>query len=89
MIDNNCPLCKLCQGDIKTYLHYQDAKIIIVDCLTHRDTPMVVLKDHRSEPTEEEIIDIMIICNRLFPDRRFRNAGMTSIKGHFHEHLIL
>lgn len=88
MYKSDCPLCKLCQGDIKTKLYHQDDTIIIVDCLTHIGTPMVVLKDHKEKISDQEFDHIQNLCKKIFPEKRFRGTGMTEIKGHWHEHLI-
>ena len=87
--DNNCELCKLVfDNDVKTELHYQDDSIIIVNCLTHKDTPIVVLREHRLLRSKSEQEHIRQICLKLFPDRRFRMKGMNKIPFHWHEHLI-
>lgn len=82
MYKKDCPLCKLSQGDIKSKLYYQDEKIIVIDCLTHIGTPMVVLKDHRSNLLDHEFQYVQDLCRRIFPEKKFRGTGMTQIKDH-------
>jgi hypothetical protein len=80
---NECPLCRLCQGEIITKLHYEDDKVIVVDCSTHLK-PMIVLKRHTSNPTEEEGHYMRSVMERLFPGMKLR--GPASIRDHFHLH---
>ena len=90
MIKNdNCELCKLVfNGNIKTKKYYEDDLVIIVDCLTHKNTPIVVLKEHRLLRHKSEQEHIEGICLHLFPERQFRMKGMKKIKFHWHEYLI-
>ena len=88
--NKDCELCKLVfDREIKTKLHYEDNFVIIVDCLTHKDIPIVVLKEHRLLRSKSEQERIKQICLKLFPDRRFRMKGMLKIKTHWHEHIII
>ena len=52
MEKEDCPLCRLVKGDIKTRKYYSDGTCIVVDCLTCL-LPMVVV-NHHGQATEEE-----------------------------------
>ena len=85
----NCELCDLVFDDnIKTSLIYKDKYVTITYCDTHKDTPMVVLNNHKSKISYEQLRHIAERCAVLFPDRKFRK-GMNSILDHWHAHLIL
>jgi len=82
--DPNCPLCR--KEPLTPHI-YEDEVCWVCYCATHRDTPMIVLNDHRPYPTEEEWLHIRKVAKDLFPLRRFRGF-MGSMPDHWHEHLI-
>lgn len=82
--DPHCPLCNLCDGDIKTRLYYEDDMVIVVDCLVHENSPIFVIKRHDSEATREELKKVEYLQKALFPERTFRS--MHSILTHWHSH---
>ena len=82
--DPHCPLCNLCDGDIKTRLYYEDDMIIVVDCLIHTGSPMFVIKRHDSKVTKEELKIVEKLQKAFFPERKFRL--MHSILTHWHSH---
>lgn len=84
-MNQQCPLCRLCQGEIVTKLYYQDEKVIVVDCKVHLK-PMIVLKRHTAFPTQEELDYLKKIALKLFPEKRFREPH--SIKDHWHWHEV-
>lgn len=81
--NENCPLCNLCTGDVKTKLYHEDADVIVVDCETH-NVPMFVIKRHSAEPTIEETAHIKDLIDTMFSDQPFR--GPHTIMDHFHWH---
>lgn len=82
--DSTCPLCRLCfEGEIISKFYYEDDKVIVVDCSTH-SVPMVVLKRHTAEPTEEELSYMREVGERLFPGKGWR--GPASLLQHYHLH---
>jgi len=88
MKDPNCPLCRLVfDNEVKTKIIYKDMIMTITYCETHRDQPLVVLNDHRELPNPIEMNQIRYICEKLFPNKKFRGY-MQSIPNHWHDHLI-
>jgi len=82
----DCPLCRLCfKHEIVTKLYYEDDRVIVVDCSTHR-VPMIVLKRHTPQPTQEELQYMYSVAERLWPGMKWRFPG--SIKDHFHLHSV-
>ena len=49
---------------------------------------MIVLNEHRLEPTPEEWEHIKELKEKLYPELKFRGEGMHSMPQHFHEHLM-
>jgi len=84
-------MCELCdiyeKRKIKTKLHYEDKKVIVVDCLTCR-IPMVVLKRHTMEPNNFELGHMEMVSKELFgPNIKFRKK-QRRILDHLHWHIL-
>jgi len=59
--DRTCQLCRLAEdGEVLTRLHYENERLIVVDCLVCR-VPMAVLKAHRKhfDPNEKEAVRLL------------------------------
>jgi len=84
MSESECPLCRLCQGEVITKFYYEDEVCIVVDCKVHK-VPIIVLKRHSPQPTPEEDKHMRDVAERLFPRKKFRYGG-RSIKDHYHMH---
>lgn len=60
-----CPLCRLVhQREILTPLYYEDERFIVVDCIICR-TPMLVLKAHHKDFSEEERVLVRQVFRQL------------------------
>lgn len=82
-MSNDCPLCKLINGDIRTKFYYQDEKLMVVDCLTCGEGhPMIVSHHHKPEFSHAE----KMLIARLFPKKKIR-WQMRQIKSHAHCHI--
>ncbi|MHA1834984.1 MAG: hypothetical protein ACTSV7_13480 [Candidatus Baldrarchaeia archaeon] len=83
----DCPLCRLYQKrEIITKLHYEDDTCIIVNCKSHPNKILIVLKRHTKVPTPEEAEHMYRIAHKLFPGKLWRYP--QSIKDHFHLHEV-
>lgn len=82
-----CELCDLANGKVITKKYYEDDQFICVDCATCQ-IPMLVLKRHSAELTEEESNTANELLHSLFPNGKWRKEGMRKIKDHFHAHII-
>lgn len=69
-MDPNCPLCRLCDGEVISHLYYEDDKVIVVDCSAH-NVPMFVIKRHAQYATAEEFQHIERLRKRFFGHRKF------------------
>lgn len=85
---SDCPLCRLWHDrEITTKVHYEDAVIIIVDCLTCK-IPMVVIKRHDGNATETEKAHIHNIVQGKWPGSTLR-CTPRQISNHFHCHVAV
>lgn len=83
----SCPLCDLyLKREIVTRLWYEDEKVIVVNCKSHPDKRMIVLKRHTADPTPSEDAYMRGIMEQLFPGIQLR--GPRSIFGHWHLHEV-
>lgn len=81
-----CDLCGLTfDGEIKTRKHYEDDDFIVVDCLICR-VPMAVLKDHRSEFTDDEKARLRKMFFDLFGSLGDPDWEQRRIPEHAHVH---
>jgi len=86
--DVNCSLCRLWHDrEIATKVYYEDDVIIIVDCLTCK-IPMVVIKRHAGNVTEEEKDYIDDVVRRKWPGSKLR-CTPRQIPDHFHCHVAV
>jgi len=89
---SNCPLCRLYeQREISTRFYYENALVIIVDCLTC-SIPMVVLKRHTDNPSREDIKEMYWALLNKVPKRMHGkgwqiDSSVRSIPDHPHFHL--
>jgi len=81
------PNCSLCRKDKLTEQPYHDEVCWVTVCPLHGN-PMIVLNEHRLEPTPEEWEHIKELKEKLYPELKFRGEGMHSMPQHFHEHLV-
>lgn len=84
---SNCELCDLANGNVITKKYYEDEQFICVDCLICK-IPMLVLKRHSATLTKEENKRANELLEELFPNGKWREAGMRKIKSHWHWHII-
>jgi len=77
----------LCEAKKITPWLYSDSVCYICRCAAHLEQWMVVLRRHAPVPTSEEARQIDAVVNHLLPGKRYRGT-MTSIKDHWHQHLI-
>lgn len=82
----SCRLCDAYKNKNGTYRDVHEWFFELI-CDTHK-VPLLILKEHRAELTEEEKIIAQKINNLLHPDRKPRGTGMHSIVDHWHEHYI-
>lgn len=89
MLDDNCELCALVNGDIKTRVYWDNELSICVDCLTCR-IPMVVIKRHDREMNETEKVHIEGLIKDVFGSSvDFVRKEPRKILVHAHWHVIL
>ena len=50
--------------------------------------PLIVLKEHRAELSEDEKEEMEQLAQKYWPGYRARDKGMRSILSHYHEHYI-
>lgn len=80
-----CPLCRLVlYREIIAPLHYEDAVCMVVNCYSHPNRVLIVLKRHTPTPSKEEEASMEEVAKKLFPSKRFR--GPKSILDHWHLH---
>ena len=87
MFDDKCELCQLCQGNIKTKLYFDSPKVIIVNCATCRNVPLLVWKDHTMVLSQEDLEHILSILKKEFPNYKIR-MNQRLLKSHLHWHLL-
>lgn len=86
--DCQCALCRLWYNrEIKTRFYYEDELLIIVDCVQCK-IPMIVIKRHTMEISDEEEKQILSVKNRLWANSKLR-CESRSIKDHYHCHVIV
>jgi len=87
VIEMECPLCNLKK---LTRWYYADKDFIICDCLTC-NSPMIVYRKHKIQPSSKAKNEILRIARLLFKneDLKFRGYSRSiPMEEHWHEHLI-
>ncbi|GAH62273.1 unnamed protein product [marine sediment metagenome] len=84
---NYDPNCSLCRKDKLAPQPYADEICWETVCPLHGQV-MLVLNDHRPQPTPEEWVHIKEVATKRHPDKKFRGEGMHSMPQHWHEHLV-
>lgn len=82
--------CELCEAAPITPWHHEDAVCWVADCESC-DLPMVVWKQHGTEPPEAEVAHMVEVLGRiadreLGEDRWRLDAVRRQIPDHFHAH---
>ena len=77
--------CELCVLERCTRWYRETKYFAVLDCRTC-GTPMVVLKRHALELTDEEQVDLDTILLE-WPDMKLRGT-MRKVTDHWHEHLV-
>ena len=82
--------CPLCEREKLTHWYYEDLVCWVADCLTcGPGHPVIVIKWHRSELTNDEKRYFLKIIHDLFPDYRGIRTKARQIKDHAHYHILL
>lgn len=76
--------CDFCPIEKKTEWYYEDDQIVICD--TFGGTPMVVLRRHTTEPTDEEMDYIDEKVTDVFGEHE-RYVMMNVVTDHYHAHI--
>jgi len=74
--------CKMCK--VKTKL-WESENFFGVKCNKHF-VPIIILKEHRLEITNKEVIELLKICDEKYPRLYFDNT-ITDSDEHWHIHL--
>ena len=86
MQEEQCDLCKLCNGDKKTEWYYEDKYWIICDCKTcHR--PMIVYKKHTMFIPFTDWFCLHTKLISLFGSQITLRFKQRKIYDHFHVHI--
>lgn len=82
----HCSLCDLAVGrERNSICYYEDNEYIIVDCITCW-VPIIVLKEHRPEFTEDEKHRVYEIMTGLFGNDGYIDFRRRAIPDHAHAH---
>lgn len=85
---NNCPLCRIYKNkEIHTKVHFEDNSLIILDCHTCKNVPMLVIKRHDMILTHKELEHILKVVKKQFPNYKLR-MNQRQEKNHWHIHLV-
>jgi len=82
--------CDLCEAARMTQWHHEDAICWIADCEVC-DIPMVVWRQHGTEPAEADVEHMMReltrVANTVFSETKWSiDRNMRQIPDHFHAH---
>lgn len=81
--------CELCNLEKKTKWFYDDAFLIVCNCLSCK-IPMVVWREHKMDLTHHDLQHMKLICDNLFGKDKYEvRAEQRKIRDHFHIHIIL
>ncbi len=87
-----CPLCKLADGDVRTYKWFEDKKWMIVDCLSC-GRPLIIIKKHKKSLSLSEQIHLLKLVKMVFGYQNIKIASqhldktIRSIEEHWHAHV--
>ena len=86
-MENACPLC---EAERLTKWYFEDDTCWVADC-TVCDTPMVVWKQHGTDPSEDELEHMLgrlgaAATERFGEDGWYFDREMRQIPNHFHAH---
>jgi len=85
--NTGCELCEARKNKGGTYLNVHPWFFELV-CRTH-NVPMLCLKEHRGELYDIEQREVEKLARQRYGDgRKPREAGVASIRGHWHEHYV-
>jgi len=80
--------CELCKRERLTQWFHEDDICWVAICKTC-GVPMIVLKRHTMEPTEEELRHLEEVVRRLFGDTARVRKTQRKIPDHLHWHIEL
>lgn len=83
-------MCELCDAEPRTYRYAEDSIAWAANCATC-DVPMVVLREHRAEPTPEEherMLELLrYAAKQYFGDEPWvLDTQPRSVQNHAHYH---
>lgn len=79
----SCPLCE--RGKV-SHWYLEDDICWVADCITF-GLPMIVLKRHTMDPTDQELNHLKSVVNNLFPSKGLRK-GQRRRADHLHWHIV-
>lgn len=80
--------CDLCILEKRTKWFYEDKSFVIINC-DHCMQPMIVIKRHTMQPTEQRLEKMIKIAHELFGKNIEFRKEQKKIKSHFHWHIIV
>ena len=79
----SCPLCDLEDGQKL----WTDGNFFCTLCKA-TNHPMIVLREHRTEPTDSEAVELSILMQKYYPNLISAGQVVRGVSGHFRECLV-